>query len=95
MEGMEQPLYYWVPSIAPSGMAFVTSSVYPQWKGSLLVGSLSFQYLERLEIKDNKVVSREKLLVDIGRVRNVVQGPDGYIYVAIEGTGIVKLVPKK
>lgn len=52
-------------------------------------------YLERLEIKDNKVVSREKLLVDIGRVRNVVQGPDGYIYVAIEGTGIVKLVPKK
>ena len=95
MEGMEQPLYYWVPSIAPSGMAFVTSSVYPQWKGSLLVGSLSFQYLERLEIKDNKVVSREKLLVAIGRVRNVVQGPDGYIYVAIEGTGIVKLVPKK
>ena len=95
MEGMEQPLYYWVPSIAPSGMAFVTSSVYPQWKGSLLVGSLSFQYLERLEIKDNKVVSREKLLVDIGRVRNVVQGPDGYIYVAIEGTGIVKLGPKK
>ena len=95
MEGMEQPLYYWVPSIAPSGMAFVTSSVYPQWKGSLLVGSLSFQYLERLEIKDNKVVSREKLLVDIGRVRNVVQGPDGYIYVAIEGTGIVKLIPKK
>ena len=94
-EGMEQPLFYWVPSIAPSGMTFVNSDLYPQWKGNLLVGSLKFKYLERLVLEDGKVVKREKLLVDLGRVRNVRQGPDGYIYVAIEGKGIVKIVPKK
>lgn len=95
MEGMEQPLYYWVPSIAPSGMTFVTSDKYPEWKGNLLIGSLKFQYLERLELKGNKVVHREKLMPDIGRVRDVRQAPDGYIYVAVEGKGIYKLVPKK
>lgn len=93
-EGMEQPLYYWVPSIGPSGMAFVTSDIYPDWRGNLLVGSLAFQYLERLELDSNGVTYREKLLEDIGRVRNVRQGPDGYIYVAVEGKGIYKLVPK-
>ena len=92
--GMEQPLYQWTPSIAPSGMTFVTSNKYPKWKGSLLVGSLAFQYLERLEIKNNKVVYREKLLNGIGRVRNVRQAPDGYIYVGVEGKGIYRLVPK-
>jgi len=94
MEGMEQPIYYWVPSIAPSGMTFITSDIYPDWKGDLLVGSLSFRYLERLELDAEKVTYREKLLEDIGRVRNVRQGPDGYIYVAVEGKGIYKLVPK-
>ncbi len=94
LPGMEQPLYYWVPSIAPSGMAFVTSDKYPKWKGSILVGSLVFQYLERLELKDNKVVYREKLMDGIGRVRCVRQGPDGYIYVAVERKGIYKLIPK-
>ncbi len=94
MEGMTQPIHYWVPSIAPSGMAFVTSDKYPEWKGNLLVGSLAFQYLERLELDGNKVTYREKLMADIGRVRNVRQGPDGFIYVAIEGKGIYKLVPK-
>lgn len=92
--GMEQPRYQWTPSIAPSGLVFVTSDKYPNWKYSLLVGSLSFQYLERLEIKDNKVVYREKLLDGMGRVRNVRQGPDGYIYVGIEGKGIYRLVPR-
>ncbi|WP_086478087.1 PQQ-dependent sugar dehydrogenase [Arenibacter amylolyticus] len=94
-KGMEDPLYYWVPSIAPSGMAFVSSDKYPEWKGSLLVGSLKFQYLERLELKDNKVVYREKIMPDMGRVRDVRQAPDGYIYVAVEGKGIYKLVPKE
>ncbi len=93
-QGMEQPFYYWVPSIAPSGMDFVTSDKYPDWKGNLMVGSLVFQYLERLVIKNNKVVYREKLLENIGRMRNVRQGPDGYIYVAVEGKGILKIVPK-
>lgn len=93
MEGMEQPIHYWVPSIAPSGMAFVTSDRYPQWKGNLLVGSLSFQYLERMELNGNSVTYREKLMENVGRVRNVKQGRDGYIYVAVEGKGIFKLVP--
>lgn len=92
-EGMEQPLFYWVPSIAPCGMTFVTSDIYPDWKGDLLVTSMKFSYLERLVIEDNKVVKREKLIENMGRVRNVRQGPDGYIYAGIEGLGIIKIIP--
>lgn len=92
---MEQPLYYWKPSIAPSGMSFSTSDIYPEWKGSLFVGSLVFEYLERLVIKDGSVIYREKILDGIGRVRNVKQGPDGYLYLAVEGQGIVKIIPKE
>ncbi|MFZ1558747.1 MAG: PQQ-dependent sugar dehydrogenase, partial [Saprospiraceae bacterium] len=95
MPGMEQPLYYYVPSIAPSGMAFVYSDKYPDWKGNLLIGSLKFQYLERLVITDDKVTYREKIMPDLGRVRNVKIGNDGYIYVAIEGKGIYKIVPSR
>lgn len=92
-DGMQQPLYYWVPSIAPSGMAFVTSDVYPELEGQLVVGSLKFQYLELLMLtQDDKVAKREKLLDGIGRVRSVRQGPDGYIYVGIDGKGILKMV---
>ena len=94
LPGMEQPLYYWVPSIAPSGMAFVTSDRYPDWAGNLLVGSLRFQYLERCVIENNKVTYREKLLTDLGRIRNIRQGPDGYLYAAVEGKGIIRIVPK-
>ncbi len=93
LPGMEQPLHYWVPSIAPSGMDFVTSDKYPQWKGNLLVGSLKFKYLNRCVIKNNKVIKEEKLLEGIGRVRTILEAPDGYIYVAIEQLGIVKIVP--
>ena len=95
LPGLEQPLFFWVPSIAPSGMAFVDSNKYPDWKGNILAGSLKFQYLERLVLKKGKVVKREKLLDGMGRMRNVRQAPDGYIYVAIEGVGIVKINPKK
>ena len=94
LPGMEQPLFYWVPSIAPSGFAIISSDKYSEWKGNLLVGSLKFQYLERLVLENNKVVKREKLFEGLGRVRNVVQAPDGYIYVGIENLGIVKIVPK-
>ncbi len=95
MEGMTQPIHYWVPSIAPSGMAFISSENYGEdWKGSVLVGSLKFQYLERLAMKGNKVVKREKLMEGMGRVRHVKEGPDGLIYVAVEGKGIYKLLPK-
>lgn len=91
--GIEKPIHYWIPSIAPSGMAFVTSDKYPDWKGSLVVGSLSFQYLELLKLDKNKIVARRKIAPDVGRVRNVAQGPDGYIYIAVEGKGILKIIP--
>lgn len=91
-EGMEQPLHYWDPSIAPSGMAFISSNKYGDWKGSLLVGSLKFSYLDRCTLKGNKVIKEERLLDGIGRVRAIEQGPDGYIYVGVENLGIVKLI---
>lgn len=94
LPGMEQPLFFWVPSIAPSGFAIVSSDKYPQWKGNLLVGSLKFQYLERLVLENGEVRKREKLFEGLGRVRSVRQAPDGYIYVGIENLGIVKIVPK-
>ena len=94
MAGMEQPFYYWVPSIAPSGMTFVTSDKYPELKGNLLAGSLKFQYLEHVAFNDNGVQKREKLLDKIGRIRSVEQSPDGFIYVGVEGIGVVKMLPK-
>ncbi|WP_405547482.1 PQQ-dependent sugar dehydrogenase [Variovorax paradoxus] len=81
--GMEQPLHYWVPSIATSGMAFLTSDRYgAAWKGNLFVGSLKFGYLDRIELKDGKVAAEHKLLAeDRARIRDVKQGPDGLLYV--------------
>jgi len=78
--GMEQPLHYWVPSIAPSGMAFYTAEAIPGWQGNLLVGALAAQQVARLVLSaDNKVVHEER--IPIGeRVRDVVQGPDGAVY---------------
>lgn len=93
-EGMEQPLHYWDPSIAPSGMAFINSDKYGDWNGNLLVGSLKFQYLDMCTLKENKVIKEERLLDGLGRVRCVEQGPDGYVYVGIENLGIVKLIRK-
>lgn len=93
-EGMEQPITYWVPSIAPCGMAFVNNSKYNGWDGDLIVGSLKFAYLVRLVIKDNKVIKEEKIAEGIGRVRNVEMGNDGYLYVGVEGKGLFRLVPE-
>ncbi len=91
---MVSPVTYWVPSIAPCGMAFITGDKYPEWKNSLLVGSLKFQQLQRLEIKDGAVIHKEILLDGIGRVRAVEQNSDGYIYIAIESGGrIIRLSP--
>jgi glucose/arabinose dehydrogenase len=93
--GMEQPLHYWVPSIAPSGMAFLTSDRYgPGMKGSLLVGSLKFQYLNRIELAGGKVTRENK--IDIGeRVRDVRQGPDGLLYVLTDSSAgrLLRLLP--
>ena len=81
--GLEPPLHHWTPSSAPSGMAFLTSDRYgAAWKGNLFVGSLKFQYLDRIELKDGQVVAEHKLLEDLGqRIRDVRQGPDGLLYV--------------
>jgi aldose sugar dehydrogenase len=93
-EGVEDPLHYWDPSIAPCGMTFVTSQLFSAWTGDLLIGSLKFRYLARLELNGNAVVSEEKLLEGLGRVRSVIQGPDGLIYVSVESPGMVlRLTP--
>lgn len=94
--GMEQPLYYWDPSIAPSGMAFVTSPQFPDWNGSLLVGALRGQHLARLTLDGTTVTGEERLLTDLGeRIRDVRQGPDGAIYVlTTSGEGqLLRLTP--
>jgi glucose/arabinose dehydrogenase len=84
--GMEPPVHYWTPSIAPSGMAFLRSDRYgKEWQGNLFVGSLKFQYLDRIELKDGKVVREHKLLQDLGqRIRDVREGPDGLLYVVTD-----------
>ena len=79
--GMEQPIHYWVPSIAPSGMAFYTGERFPRWKGNLFVGALRDRMLVRLQLDGDKVVKEERLLQGaIGRIRDVRAGPDGFIY---------------
>nr|WP_235938638.1 PQQ-dependent sugar dehydrogenase [Thalassotalea algicola] len=93
--GMEQPIHYWDPSIAPSGMVFVTSDKYPHWQGKLLVGSLKFHYLVLLDVADNKIVDQHKIFEGIGRLRSIMQGNDGYLYVGIDGGGIKRIEPKK
>jgi glucose/arabinose dehydrogenase len=92
--GMEQPDTYWIPSIAPCGMTFVTGNKYKGWEGNILIGSLRFNYLVRVELKDGKVSHQEIMLNKIGRMRNVEVSPDGFIYVGLESPGmIIKLVP--
>jgi len=95
--GMEQPLHHWTPSIAPSGMAFLTSDRYGSaWKGSLFVGSLKFQFLDRIELAGGQVAREERLLGDLGeRIRDVRQGPDGYLYVLTDNPKgrLMRLVP--
>jgi glucose/arabinose dehydrogenase len=100
-EGMEQPVYYWDPVIAPSGMTFYTGDLFPAWKGSLFVGGLGSMALVRLAIKGDRVVGEERLLRDLQpkpqRIRDVVQGPDGALYVVTDSPQgrVLKVVPKK
>ena len=95
--GMEQPVHHWVPSIAPSGMAFVSSSRYGKdWQGNLLVGSLKFGYVARLQLAKGKVAQEDKLLPDLKqRVRDVRQGPDGFIYLLTDASRgqLLRLLP--
>ena len=97
-EGYVDPVYYWDPVIAPSGMQFYTGAAFPAWRGSLFVGGLASQKLVRLVIKDNRVVGEEHLLTDRGqRVRDVRQGPDGALYVVTDERDgeLWKLTPKR
>jgi len=94
--GMEQPIHYWVPSIAPSGMAFYTGEHFRNWQGDLFVGSLKFRLLVRLRLDGDKVVHEERLLEDeLGRIRDVRQGPDGLIYLLTDADNgrLVRLRP--
>lgn len=93
--GMEQPIYFYKPSIAPSGMQFYTSDVIPAWNGNLFIGAMVLKHLNRLVIEDNKVVKEERLLTDKNwRVRNVKQGPDGYLYLGVDGGKILRIKPE-
>ena len=95
-EGMEQPVYYWDPVIAPSGAVWYTGDRYPGWKGSLFIGSMQPGALVRLTVENDKVTKEERYLPDVGRVRDVQQGPDGLLYlVTDEGDGrLLRVVPK-
>jgi aldose sugar dehydrogenase len=94
--GMEQPLYYWDPSIAPSGGAFYTGNLFPAWKGNLLVGALAGQHLARLVLDGERVVGEEKLLTELDfRIRDVRIGPDGAVWLLTDQTNgrVLRLVP--
>ena len=95
LDGVTDPYYYWTPSIAPSGMVMIKSSeIYSDWNNTLLIGSLSFRYLERLKFDDSGIAVREKLFPRIGRVRDVNLSPEGFVYISVEGEGVFKILPK-
>jgi aldose sugar dehydrogenase len=94
--GLEQPIFYWDPSIAPSGATFYTGDKFPSWRGNLLVGALAARLVSRLEVQGDRVTGEERMLRDVGqRIRDVRQGPDGFVYLltdADEGR-ILRLKP--
>lgn len=97
-EGMAQPVHYWVPSIATSGLMIYTGDRFPAWRGSFFVGGMAGQQLARLTVDGSRVTGEETLVQGLGRIRDVRQGPDGYIYLAIDDRGgeltpIVRLEP--
>ena len=93
MEGVEQPLYFWVPSIAPSGMAFYTGDLFPEWRGNLFVGAMAGRHLVRLVLDGERVVAEEQLLEELElRIREVRQGPDGALYV-FGGDSLIRITP--
>jgi aldose sugar dehydrogenase len=96
-DGMEQPIYHWTPSIAPSGMAFYTGDKFPGWQGNLFVGALAGRHLARLVLDGETIVAEERLLTELGeRIRDVRQGPDGFLYVLTDSPNgrILRLRPK-
>jgi glucose/arabinose dehydrogenase len=95
-EGLEQPLKYYKPSIGPSGMLFYTGDKIPEWKGNLFIGAMALTHLNRLVIKENKVVQEERIFVDKNwRVRSLKQGPDGFLYIGVDGGMVLRIRPSK
>jgi len=93
MAGVEEPLYFWVPSIAPSGMAFYTGELFPQWQGNLFVGAMAGQALVRLVLEGERVIAEERLLEELqSRIREVRQGPDGALYV-LATNSLIAILP--
>ena len=93
-EGMEQPVVEWTPSIAPSGLAFVSGDMYPAWNGNVLNGALAFQLISRIVLDGDEFVHEERIVEGIGRIREVQQGPDGYIYFTNESNGTLnRIIP--
>jgi glucose/arabinose dehydrogenase len=93
--GLEQPVYYWNPSIATSALLLYTGDLFADWKGNFLVGSLKYMQVQRLVMKDGQVVAHEVLAEDIGeRVRDVKQGPDGAVYLVTDDGRIVRMAPE-
>lgn len=90
--GMEQPIWYWDPSIAPSGMTFVTTDNYPGWNGDILNGALAFQLISRIVVDGEEFVKEERILDGIGRIRDVEEAPDGYIYFSNESQGTISRI---
>ncbi|WP_240221681.1 PQQ-dependent sugar dehydrogenase [Rheinheimera hassiensis] len=94
--GLEQPLHYWVPSIAPSGLMFYTADMFSEWKNNMLVGSLKFGQLVRLELDGEKVSHEERIMIG-HRIRDVEQGPDGAVYLLTDSSDgqLLRLTPAK
>ena len=96
LDGMAQPAHFWDPSIAPSGMTFYNGDKFPEWQGDLFVGALKFQLIARLEMEGDKVVAEERLLEgQLGRIRDVRTGPDGFLYILTDeyNGGLFRLTP--
>lgn len=93
-DGMAQPITYWVPSIAPSAMVFVTSERYPELANQLLIGSLKFAKLISVSLDGDNIASQQDLMQNLGRVRSLHQGQDGYLYIGIDGRGVFKIQPQ-
>lgn len=98
MDGMESPVHVWVPSIATSGLMIYDGDRFPEWRGDMFVGGMAGQQLARLEMDGDDVMVEETLLYGLGRIRDVRQGPDGYIYLAVDDRGgdptpVVRLEP--
>lgn len=96
-DGMAQPIYKWVPSIGPSGMTFYTGDAFPDWRGDLFVGSLKFGLLVRLDVDGEAIVGEQRMLENVGRIRDVIEGPDGYLYVITDSANgkLLRLVPPR